>query len=61
MSEPEEPAVITCAECGREVDEQTAETEGWGYWSDGVGKLHPFCPACARSEFWHGGGPLRQT
>ena len=51
MSETEEPAVVTCAECGREVDEQTAETEGWGYWSDGTGDLLPYCPECTEREF----------
>ena len=41
---------IRCAECGREVDEFTAIAEKWGYWSDGVGELVPFCPECARRE-----------
>jgi hypothetical protein len=35
----------------REVDEFTAITEEWGYWSDGVGELVPYCPNCARREF----------
>ena len=47
----EAPSLIACAECGREVDEQTAEREGWGYWSDGLGELHPYCPECAEREF----------
>ena len=45
------PTLVTCAECGRTVDEPTAEQEGWGYWSDGVGELYPYCPECARREF----------
>ncbi len=37
---------ITAESCGRgrEVDELTAITERWGYWSDGCGELLPFCP-----------------
>ena len=42
---------IRCAECGREITEGEAELERWGYWSDGVGELHPFCPGCAEREF----------
>jgi hypothetical protein len=42
---------IRCAECGREVDEFTAIAEKWGYWSDGIGELVPFCPECATREF----------
>ncbi|MBA3434040.1 MAG: hypothetical protein H0U08_08115 [Actinobacteria bacterium] len=34
---------IRCEKCGREVDELTAITERWGYWSDGCGELLPFC------------------
>jgi hypothetical protein len=45
------PGDIRCAECEREVDEFTAIFEKWGYWSDGVGELVPFCPECARREF----------
>jgi hypothetical protein len=47
---PDESA-IRCAECSREVDEFTAIAEKWGYWSDGVGELVPFCPECARRAF----------
>jgi hypothetical protein len=32
---------ISCAECGREVDEFTAIAEKWGYWSDGFGEFVP--------------------
>ena len=45
------PEKISCAECGREVDEFTAIAEKWRFWSDGVGGLLPFCPECARREF----------
>jgi hypothetical protein len=45
------PEDIRCAECDRAVDEFTAIAEKWGYWSDGVGGLVPFCPECARREF----------
>lgn len=51
MTENDEPVTITCAECGRQATEQDAEQEGWGYWSDGLGGLHPFCPDCAGREF----------
>ena len=34
-----------------DVDEFTAIAEKWGYWSDGVGELVPFCPECAKREF----------
>ena len=42
---------IRCAECRRDVDEFTAIAEKWGYWSDGVGDLVPFCPECGKREF----------
>ncbi len=46
-----DPLGVSCAECGRDVDEFTAIAEKWRYWSDGVGELIPFCPECARREF----------
>ncbi len=42
---------FACSECHREVDEFTAISERWGYWSDGCGELLLFCPDCARREF----------
>ena len=45
----------TCAECGSEVNEDEAQAQQWGYWSDGVGDLYPYCPECARREFGHRG------
>ena len=42
---------IRCSECDREITEEEAEREGWGYRSDGLGELHPFCPECAAREF----------
>jgi hypothetical protein len=45
------PAAIRCEECQREVDEFTAISERWGYWSDGCGELLPFCPECSRRKF----------
>jgi hypothetical protein len=51
------PGDIRCAECGREVDEFTAIFEKWGYWSDVVGGLVPFCPRCAKREFASGSPP----
>ena len=43
-------ATFDCAECRRDVDEFTAIAEKWGYWSDGVGELVPFCPECAHAS-----------
>ena len=54
--EDEPTAVVTCAECGHTADEPTAEKEKWGYWSDGLGELHLFCPECAEREFGHARG-----
>jgi hypothetical protein len=51
MSGPPERDQLQCSECQREVDEFTAIKERWGFWSDGCGKLLPFCPECARREF----------
>ena len=45
MSEREADRQIVCAECGREVSEDEAERERWGFWSDGTGDLLPHCPA----------------
>ncbi len=50
MIEPEDPPLITCAECSDQVAEDEAEREGWRYWSDGV-ELYPYCPDCAGREF----------
>jgi hypothetical protein len=51
-----EPAVsVCCSECRRMSADPDAE--GWRYFSDGVGELLPYCPACAEREFglprWH--------
>ena len=54
VDEPETELAVRCAECGRKVDEPTAEREGWGYWSDGLGELQPYCPECAEREFGRG-------
>jgi hypothetical protein len=35
------------------VNEFTAISERWGYWSDGCGELLPFCPECSGREFAH--------
>lgn len=38
-------------ECEREVSEEEAQATRWGFWSDGLGDLMPFCPECAEREF----------
>jgi hypothetical protein len=48
-----QPAIVRCAQCGTEIDEDEAQAARWGYWSDGIGDLHPFCPDCAEREFGH--------
>ena len=48
---PAQRGLVRCSECRRQVDERTAISEWWGYWSDGAGELVPFCPTCARREF----------
>ena len=43
---------ITCAECGRPLDEGlTAEAAGWRFYPAGAKNQHPFCPECAEREF----------
>jgi hypothetical protein len=39
-----DPSDIVCANCQRRVSELEAIAEKWGYWSDGIGELHPICP-----------------
>jgi hypothetical protein len=33
------------------VEEERAELEGWGYYADVLGVLHPCCPACLSERF----------
>jgi hypothetical protein len=33
------------------VEEERAELEGWGYYADTLGELHPCCPACLAERF----------
>jgi hypothetical protein len=33
------------------VEEERAELEGWGYYSDDLGELHPCCPGCLAERF----------
>jgi hypothetical protein len=32
-------------------EEESAETEGWAYFADELGELHPCCPACLAARF----------
>lgn len=41
-----------CAWCGAPmVEEARAEHEGWGYYADALGDLHPCCPGCLAGQF----------
>ena len=33
------------------VEEERAELEGWGYYADDLGELHPCCPGCLAERF----------
>jgi hypothetical protein len=48
-----DPSDIVCANCDRRVTEIEAIEQRWRFWSDGIGELHPVCPACAEREFGH--------
>jgi hypothetical protein len=50
QDEPGQPARMRCTDCGREVAEDEAQAQRWGYWFV-VGDLYPFCPECARRAF----------
>lgn len=41
LDDGDEPSLVTCAECGRVVDEVELIAEKWTYWSDGTGDLLP--------------------
>jgi DNA-directed RNA polymerase subunit RPC12/RpoP len=45
------PFSVTCAECQRQVDEDEAQAQRWGYWSVVQGELYPYCPECAERRF----------
>jgi hypothetical protein len=45
------PATVTCSGCGQTIYEDEAQAARWGYWSDGVGDLYPYCIECATREF----------
>ena len=41
-----------CAWCEAPmVEEETAEAEGWAYFADSLGDLHPCCPGCLAERF----------
>jgi hypothetical protein len=41
-----------CAWCGEPiVEEEQAETDGWGHFSDILGDLYPCCPGCLAARF----------
>ena len=44
--------VEQCAWCETPiVEEERAELEGWGYYADSLGTLHPCCPGCLAERF----------
>jgi len=45
------PATVTCSGCSQTIYEDEAQAARWGYSSDGVGDLYPFCIECATREF----------
>jgi hypothetical protein len=45
------PEIMRCAECGCAVAEDEGQAVRWGYWSDDVGDVYPFCAICAEREF----------
>jgi hypothetical protein len=41
-----------CVWCHRPmVEEEPAEAEGWAYFADELGDLHPCCPSCLATWF----------
>jgi hypothetical protein len=46
-----EPKLVPCVECGRTLGEDEAQAVRWGYWSDGLDEVYPYCTDCARREF----------
>jgi hypothetical protein len=44
-------ATVRCANCGCVLAEDEAQAVRWGFWSDGVGDMYPFCEECAKREF----------
>jgi hypothetical protein len=45
------PETVRCAECGRLLAEDEAQSVRWDWWSHGLGDIYPFCQECARREF----------
>jgi hypothetical protein len=41
-----------CAWCETPmVEEERADSDGWGYFADPLGDLHPCCPGCLAERF----------
>ena len=49
--DPPAEVPLVCAECGRAPRDDENAADEWRAYSDGVGELHVFCPACAEREF----------
>ena len=42
-----------CAWCETPmVEEERAESEGWGYYADTLGMMYPCCPGCLAERFY---------
>jgi hypothetical protein len=54
MDQPGRPADeqprVCCSECNREVEEDDAQAQRWGYWLV-AGDPYPLCPDCAQRKF----------
>jgi hypothetical protein len=46
-----QPEKAQCVECGCTLGEDEAQAVRWGWWSNGLGDLYPYCENCARREF----------
>ena len=55
------PATIICSGCGETIYEDEAQAARWGYWSDGVGDLYPYCIECASRRHLSGPGYRRRN
>jgi hypothetical protein len=45
------PEIVRCAACACELGEDEAQAVRWGWSSNGVADMYPFCEPCAASEF----------
>ena len=49
---PDQIERVRCTSCQREIEEDEAQAQRWGYWHVGTGiELYPFCPECGERAF----------